>query len=124
MCTGTADDHIIADGEIYTSGDAVKAIACGADAVVLGSPLARAKEAAGKGYFWPAVAAHPRFPRGIVADSGYLDDTVPTLAQILNGPSTLPWGVENFSGGLQRAMAKCGFTDLKSFQKVPLHFNG
>lgn len=122
--TGGRNVHIIADGEIYNSGDVVKAIACGADAVVLGSPLARAKEAAGKGYFWPAVAAHPRFPRGIVADSGYLDDAVPSLAQILNGPSTLPWGVENFSGGLKRALAKCGFTDLKSFQKVPLHFNG
>ncbi len=121
--TGGRYVHILADGEIYNSGDAVKAIACGADAVVLGSPLARSKEAAGKGYFWPAVAAHPRFPRGIVADSGFLDDEVPTLAQILNGPSTLPWGVENFSGGLKRALAKCGFTDLKSFQKVPLHFN-
>ncbi|MFP7364940.1 GuaB3 family IMP dehydrogenase-related protein [Corynebacterium callunae] len=121
--TGGRYVHIIADGDIYNSGDVVKSIACGADAVVLGSPLARAKEAAGKGYFWPAVAAHPRFPRGIVSESG-IDETAPSLEQILRGPSTMPWGIENFEGGLKRAMAKCGFTDLKSFQKVPLHFNG
>lgn len=122
--TGGRYVHIIADGDIYNSGDVVKSIACGADAVVLGSPLARAKEAAGKGYFWPAVAAHPRFPRGIVSESGILDEQAPSLEQILRGPSTMPWGIENFEGGLKRAMAKCGFTDLKSFQKVPLHFNG
>ncbi|WP_080793556.1 GuaB3 family IMP dehydrogenase-related protein [Corynebacterium pacaense] len=119
--TGGRYVHILADGDIENSGDVVKAIACGADAVVLGSPLARAKEAAGHGYFWPAVAAHPRFPRGVVSDSGFLDEDVPSLAQIINGPSQLPWGVENFSGGLKRAMAKCGYTDLKSFQKVTLH---
>ena len=121
--TGGRYVHLIADGGIENSGDVVKAIACGADAVVLGSPLARAREAAGKGYFWPAVAAHPRFPRGIVSDSGFLDDEAPSLEQVLHGPSNLPWGVENFAGGLKRALAKCGFTDLKSFQKVTLHVN-
>lgn len=121
--TGGRYVHLIADGDILNSGDVVKAIACGADAVVLGSPLARAQEAAGKGYFWPAVAAHPRFPRGMVSYSGFLDEQEPSLAQILRGPSNLPWGVENFEGGLKRALAKCGFTDLKSFQKVTLHVN-
>lgn len=121
--TGGRYVHIIADGSIENSGDVVKAIACGADAVVLGSPLARAKEAAGKGYFWPAVAAHPRFPRGVVTESVDLDDQSPSLEQILHGPSTMPWGVENFEGGLKRALAKCGYTDLKSFQKVSLHVN-
>lgn len=121
--TGGRYVHIIADGSIDNSGDVVKAIACGADAVVLGSPLARAKEAAGKGYFWPAVAAHPRFPRGVVTESVDLDEQAPSLEQILHGPSTMPWGVENFEGGLKRALAKCGYTDLKSFQKVSLHVN-
>lgn len=121
--TGGRYVHIIADGSIKNSGDVVKAIACGADAVVLGSPLARAEEAAGKGYFWPAVAAHPRFPRGVVTESVDLDEAAPSLEQILHGPSTMPWGVENFEGGLKRALAKCGYTDLKSFQKVSLHVN-
>ncbi|OKX88151.1 GuaB3 family IMP dehydrogenase-related protein [Corynebacterium glutamicum] len=121
--TGGRYVHIIADGSIENSGDVVKAIACGADAVVLGSPLARAEEAAGKGYFWPAVAAHPRFPRGVVTESVELDEQAPSLEQILHGPSTMPWGVENFEGGLKRALAKCGYTDLKSFQKVSLHVN-
>ena len=119
--TGGRYVHIIADGGLENSGDVVKAIACGADAVVLGSPLARAQEAAGKGYFWPAVAAHPRYPRGVVTESVDLDEEAPTLEQILHGPSTMPWGLENFEGGLKRALAKCGYTDLKSFQKVSLH---
>lgn len=121
--TGGRYVHIIADGGLENSGDVVKAIACGADAVVLGSPLARAQEAAGKGYFWPAVAAHPRYPRGVVTESVDLDEEAPTLEQILHGPSTMPWGLENFEGGLKRALAKCGYTDLKSFQKVNLHVN-
>ena len=61
--------HIIADGNIYTSGDAAKAIACGADAVMLGLPLADAAEAAAHGLFWPSTAGHPRFPRGAVYSS-------------------------------------------------------
>lgn len=113
--------HIIADGEIENSGDMAKAIACGADAVMLGTPLAPAAEAAGRGTFWPAVAAHPRFPRGIVEDvRSLLLDEAATLETILNGPSTDPFGYQNLVGGLRRAMAKCGYTDLKSFQKVGL----
>ncbi|AGF71611.1 GuaB3 family IMP dehydrogenase-related protein [Corynebacterium halotolerans] len=121
--TGGRYVHILADGEIETSGDVAKAIACGADAVVLGTPLAPAAEAAGKGAFWPAVAAHPRFPRGIVQGSELLladDEESPSLEKILHGPSTEPYGVQNIVGGLRRAMAKCGYTDLKSFQKVGL----
>ena len=64
--TGGRYVHLIADGEIETSGDVAKAIACGADAVMLGAPLAQAREAAAPGYYWPAVAGHPRFPRGVV----------------------------------------------------------
>lgn len=118
--TGGRYVHIIADGEIETAGDVATAIACGADAVVLGSPLARAAEAAGKGFYWPAVAGHPRFPRGHVTAEYLEDEPAPSLEVVLHGPSTDSMGYLNFVGGLKRAMAKCGYTDLKSFQKVAL----
>ncbi|MGP6173882.1 GuaB3 family IMP dehydrogenase-related protein [Corynebacterium sp. A21] len=121
--TGGRYVHIIADGEIETSGDVAKAVACGADAVVLGEVLAPATEAAGQGFYWPSVAAHPRFPRGFVTEAPTVlldNEQRPTLATILNGPSTEPYGYQNIVGGLRRAMAKCGYTDLKSFQKVGL----
>ena len=124
--TGGRYVHIIADGEISTSGDVAKAIACGADAVMLGTTLAPAAEAAAQGCFWPAVAAHPRFPRGLVEHprdflvEGAEGAEAPSLEKILNGPSTEPYGNQNIVGGLRRAMAKCGYTDLKSFQKVGL----
>ena len=121
--TGGRYVHIIADGEIETSGDVAKAIACGADAVMLGTPLAPAAEAAGKGSFWPAVAGHQRFPRGLVEapqDFWLGGAEAPSLEKILHGPSTEAFGNQNIVGGLRRAMAKCGYTDLKSFQKVGL----
>ncbi len=62
--TGGRYVHVLADGDIHTSGDLAKAIACGADAVVLGTPLAEAAEALGDGWFWPSAAAHPSLPRG------------------------------------------------------------
>lgn len=117
--TGGRYVHVIADGEIDNSGAAITAIACGADAVTLGQPLAPAAEAGGRGLYWQASTAHPRFPRGCVLSEELFDDT-PTLEQILHGPSTRVWGEMNYVGGLKRAMAKCGFTDLKSFQKVEL----
>ena len=117
--TGGRYVHVIADGEIDGSGEIAKAIACGADAVMLGAPLSQAKEAAATGYFWPATAAHPRFPRGFV---DYTDEAVAgsSLEVALHGPSTNPFGSQNLVGGLRRAMAKCGYTDLKSFQRVEL----
>lgn len=124
--TGGRYVHILADGEIETSGDVVKAIACGADAVVLGTLLASAAEAAGKGYFWPSVAAHPRFPRGFVTEAYEFasSEERPSLGEILHGPSRDALGLHNIVGGLRRAMAKCGYTDLKSFQKVRLSVAG
>ncbi|MEJ4099595.1 GuaB3 family IMP dehydrogenase-related protein [Corynebacterium mastitidis] len=124
--TGGRYVHILADGEIETSGDVVKAIACGADAVVLGTLLAPAAEAAGKGYFWPSVAAHPRFPRGFVTEAYEFasSEERPSLGEILHGPSRDALGLHNIVGGLRRAMAKCGYTDLKSFQKVRLAVAG
>ncbi|MGV0395168.1 GuaB3 family IMP dehydrogenase-related protein [Corynebacterium uberis] len=124
--TGGRYVHIIADdGALQTSGDVAKAIACGADAVMLGTPLAAAAEAQTPGYFWPSVAAHPRFPRGLVVTTGDELDVAeqPSLETILHGPSADPTGQLNIVGGLRRAMAKCGYTDLKSFQKVDLATN-
>ena len=116
--TGGRYVHVLADGDIYTSGDLAKAIACGADAVVLGTPLAVAAEALGGGWYWPSAAAHPSLPRG-----GLLEVALgkrPSLDRVLNGPSNDPFGSLNLVGGLRRSMAKAGYCDLKEFQKVGL----
>ena len=126
--TGGRYVHILADDDLESSADMAKAIACGADAVVLGPLLAQAKEAGANGFYWPATAGHPRFPRGVVEYAGVLDfdvealddDSAPSLETVLHGPSNEPFGQLNLVGGLRRAMAKCGYTDLKSFQKVGL----
>ncbi len=116
--TGGRYVHVLADGDIYTSGDLAKAIACGADAVLLGTPLAVAAEALGGGWFWPAAAAHPSLPRGSLVQVA--EGERPSLDQVLNGPSDDPFGTLNLVGGLRRAMAKAGYCDLKEFQKVGL----
>lgn len=117
--TGGRYVHVLADGDIHTSGDLAKAIACGADAVVLGTPLAAAAESLGGGWFWPAAAAHPSLPRGALLQIAHGEDR-PALAQVLSGPSDDPFGSLNLVGGLRRAMAKAGYCDLKEFQKVGL----
>lgn len=116
--TGGRYVHVLADGDIHTSGDLAKAIACGADAVLLGTPLAAAAEAPGDGWFWPAAAAHPSLPRGALLQVALGDR--PSLDQVLNGPSDDPFGSVNLVGGLRRSMAKAGYCDLKEFQKVGL----
>lgn len=116
--TGGRYVHVLADGDIHTSGDLAKAIACGADAVVLGTPLAISAEALGGGWFWPAAAAHPVLPRGALLQVA--DEERPSLEQVLNGPSDDPFGSLNLVGGLARSMAKAGYCDLKEFQKVGL----
>lgn len=116
--TGGRYVHVLADGDIHTSGDLAKAIACGADAVVLGTPLAGAVEAQGDGWYWPSAAAHPSLPRGALMQVAYGER--PGLAQVLNGPSDDPFGSLNLVGGLRRSMAKAGYCDLKEFQKVGL----
>ncbi|WJY73490.1 GuaB3 family IMP dehydrogenase-related protein [Corynebacterium auriscanis] len=116
--TGGRYVHVIADSELRTSGDVAKAIACGADAVALGAPLAAARTAGGKGVYWPSTAAHPKAPRGQVLPTEPRADL--SLEQVLFGPTPNPWGEENLVGGLRRSMAKCGYTDLKSFQKAEL----
>lgn len=116
--TGGRYVHVIADSELRTAGDVAKAIACGADAVALGAPLARAKSAGAPNCYWPSTAAHPQLPRGAVEVVSF-DEPV-SMEQLLFGPTSNPWGEENIVGGLRRSMAKCGYTDVKSFQKVDL----
>jgi len=115
--TGGRYVHVVADGELTTSGDIARAIACGADAVMLGRLLAAAGEAPAAGAWWHTVAAHPKLPRGQVARPTKGSET---LATILTGPSHDPTGGANLFGALRRAMAKTGFSDLKEFQKVSL----
>ncbi|ACC39595.1 MULTISPECIES: GuaB3 family IMP dehydrogenase-related protein [Mycobacterium ulcerans group] len=120
--TGGRYVHVLADGDIHTSGELAKAIACGADAVVLGTPLAESAEALGEGWFWPAAAAHPSLPRGALLQIAMGER--PSLERVLNGPSDDPFGTLNLVGGLRRSMAKAGYCDLKEFQKVGLAVGG
>lgn len=117
--TGGRYVHVIADGDITTSGALAKAIACGADAAVLGAPLAVAAEAPGGGWYWPSAAAHPSMPRGALLPMSAGER--PSLDQVLHGPSRESYGSVNLVGGLRRSMAKSGYSDLKEFQKVGLN---
>ena len=116
--------HVIADGGVGTSGDIVKAIACGADAVMLGAALARASDAPGGGYHWGPESHHAELPRGERIELG----STATLAEVLNGPSRTADGTTNLMGALRRAMATTGYSDVKEFQRVeivvaPYHSN-
>ena len=108
--------HVIADGSIGRSGDIAKAIACGADAVMIGSPFARASDAPGQGFHWGAEAVHADLPRGERVEIG----TVGTLREILFGPSRVADGTMNLVGALKRAMATTGYTELKEFQRIEI----
>jgi IMP dehydrogenase len=115
--TGGRYVHLIADGGIQTSGDIARALGCGADAVMLGEPLSLAAGAPGGGAWWHSAASHPKLPRGAF---GAAQASLGTLEEILYGPADQPDGTLNLFGALKRAMAKCGYRDLKEFQKVGL----
>ena len=106
--------HVIADGGMSKGGDVAKAIACGADAVMLGSPLSSAVEAPARGFHWGMATFHPTLPRGTRVRTGVRG----TLEEILLGPAHENDGRMNLFGALRTAMATCGYETVKEFQKA------
>jgi IMP dehydrogenase len=107
---------VIADGGMRNGGDVAKAIACGADAVMIGSPLARAHEAPGRGYHWGMATFHPTLPRGARVQTVQNG----TLEEIVSGPAHENDGTFNLMGGLRTSMATCGYRDIAEFNRAEL----
>jgi IMP dehydrogenase len=108
--------RVIADGGMRNGGDVSKAIACGADAVMVGSPLARAYEAPGRGYHWGMATFHPTLPRGARVQTVQNG----TLEEIITGPAHENDGTFNLMGGLRTSMATCGYRDIAEFNRAEL----
>ncbi len=122
-CAAARDDYyqqtgnyvpVIADGGLITGGDICKCIACGADSVMIGSPIARAAEAPGRGYHWGMATPSPVLPRGTRIQVG----TTGTIKQIMCGPAQLDDGTHNLLGALKTSMGTLGAKDLKEMQQV------
>ncbi|MGK7882709.1 MAG: GuaB3 family IMP dehydrogenase-related protein [Crocosphaera sp.] len=122
-CAAARDDYqretgryvpVVADGGIVTGGDICKCIACGADAVMIGSPIARAAEAPGKDYHWGMATPSPVLPRGTRINVG----TTGSIQEILTGPAKLDDGTHNLLGALQTSMGTLGAKNLKEMQDV------
>ncbi|MDD5748048.1 MAG: GuaB3 family IMP dehydrogenase-related protein [Actinomycetota bacterium] len=106
--------NVIADGGIRAGGDIAKCIACGADAVMLGAPIAKAFEAPGKGFHWGMATFHPELPRGARVYVG----TEASVEEILVGPAHENDGTLNLFGALRTSMATCGYASIKEFQRA------
>ena len=107
---------IITDGGIRTGGDLCKSLACGADAVMLGTPLAQADEAPGRGFNWGMAGPHPELPRGTRIKAG----SKGPLMSILYGPTSATDGTQNLMGALKVAMGMCGAYTIRDMHKAQM----